>query len=257
MNKKRTLDKQNNSGTALVHGLSHDGRGIASIQNITTFIAGSLPKETVAYTIKHQTNRYHEAEATCIFNPSPERVLPACPHFGICGGCSLQHMSSDAQIHLKERTLLEQLQHFGRVIPEQVLNPLHADSYHYRRKARLGVKYVIKKNKVLVGFREKSSRYLADMTQCSILHKGISDHLLHLSQLIASLSIYQHIPQIEIAVGDVDIALVFRHLAPLSQEDINKFIHFGQQFHFHIYLHRLRITHLDKVPVSLKVPKFG
>lgn len=234
---KTILDKNEKMETALIKKLSHDGRGIASIKQITTFISNSLPNETVSYKITNRSSRYQEAEALQIINPSLERVTPLCPHFGVCGGCDLQHMNRDFQLKLKENTLLEQLKHFGQVIPKEIINPLYcSENYHYRRKARLGVKFVRKKNKVLVGFREKSSRYLADLTRCEVLHPKIGHILPQLNELISHLSNFASIPQIEVAMGDVECALIFRHLFPFSIEDKEKLIQFGQQYSFHIYL---------------------
>jgi len=222
--------------SAQIHTLSHDGRGIATIQNKTTFIKGALPSETVTYQVTQKHTHYNEAHVLNILNTSSERVTPPCSHFGVCGGCTLQHMSEEKQIELKQQTLLDQLKHFGKVTPATVLPPLQADTLGYRRKARLGVKFVIKKNKVLIGFREKSSRYLADLERCVVLHPAVGERLNELSQLIASLENYQSIAQIEVAIGDVDIALVFRHLENLTEEDKEKLIEFGKKYLIHIYL---------------------
>lgn len=236
MNKNVNIDKNKDPATALVHALSHDGRGIATIEKKTTFISGALPGETVTYRINQKRSTYNEAALVDVIHPSPERVTPPCQHFGVCGGCSLQHMSMDTQIQLKQQTLLDQLKHFGQVTPANILPPLSATSLGYRRKARLGAKFVIKKDKMLVGFREKSSNYLADLERCIVLHPEVGERLTDLSQLIRSMDLYQHIPQIEVAIGDSDVALVFRHLEPLSQTDKDKLINFGEKHHFHIYL---------------------
>lgn len=230
------LDSEKDMATATIHGLSHDGRGIATVNNKTTFIGGALPGESATYKITHKHSHYADAQALDILLPSPERVVPLCPHFGVCGGCSLQHMNTELQLKLKQQTLLDQLKHFGKVIPESILAPLHANIAGYRRKARLGVKFVIKKNKVLVGFREKSSRYLADLSQCSVLHPHVGQRLHELGLLIASLEQYRTIPQIEVAMGDHEAALIFRHLEALSDGDREKLIEFGKIYQFQIYL---------------------
>lgn len=219
-----------------IHALSHDGRGIAIIQNKTTFLAGGLPDETVTYKINQKKSTYMEGEVIDILKASPDRVTPPCPHFGICGGCSLQHMGITTQTKLKEQTLLEQLTHFGKVRPKALLAPLTASSLGYRRKARLGVRFVIKKDKLLIGFREKSSRYLADLSKCLVLHPKVGEKFPELAVLIRSLDCYQHIPQIEVAMGDDTVALVFRHMQPLTVDDTHKLIQFGEQHGFHIYL---------------------
>jgi len=230
------LDRQKELETADVHALSHDGRGIASIGNKTTFISGALPGETVSYQLTQKRSHYNEAELIQVLTPSPERITPPCQHFGTCGGCSLQHMSIQSQIALKQQTLLDQLKHFGQVTPETWLAPLSAHDIGYRRKARLGVKFVIKKDKLLVGFREKSSNYLADLEECKVLHPEVGQRFLKLRALITSLTLYRHIPQIEVAIGDTDVALVFRHLESISEADKEKLICFGKKHHFQIYL---------------------
>lgn len=236
MNKNVKLDKKINSLEASVFALSHDGRGIATVDNKTTFISGALPNETVTYKICQKRSTYQEAELIDVIIPSKERVTPPCEHFGLCGGCSLQHMSMQTQIALKQQTLLEQLKHFGQVVPQEILAPLSAAELGYRRKARLGVKYVIKKEKLVVGFREKSSNYLALLNQCAVLHPQVGLRLQELSALILSLETYQHIPQIEVAIGDTDVALVFRHLKELSAADCEKLAAYGAQTGFQIYL---------------------
>ncbi len=236
MNKRTKIDQRAQPDPASVHAFSHDGRGIATIQNKTTFLAGALPDETVTYRIHQKKTTYMEGEAIEIIKASPERVTPPCQHFGVCGGCSLQHMSVALQTQLKEKTLLEQLTHFGKVTPLTVLPPLQSSGTGYRRKARLGVKFVIKKDKLLVGFREKSSRYLADLSRCVVLHPEVGERLEILAELVRSLDAYQHLPQIEVAMGDTTVALVFRHMEPLSEGDREKLSHFGAQYDFHIYL---------------------
>ncbi|EKD54453.1 MAG: hypothetical protein ACD_60C00079G0006 [uncultured bacterium] len=219
-----------------IESLSHDGRGIAAIDGKTTFVDGALPEEEVLCQIYKKHRRYNEAKAVKIMTPSPLRITPECAHFGICGGCSMQHLEMDAQIKFKQDTLIEQLKHFGRVTPQYILPPITHLSSSYRRKARLGVRYVKKKEKLLIGFREKQSHYLADIEQCTILHKSVGENLIALRNLIAGLSEYEHIPQIEIAVSDETTALVFRHMRPLPEKDIAALCTFGQTHHFHIYL---------------------
>lgn len=219
-----------------IHGLSHDGRGIGILNNKTTFVSGALPDETVNFQITQKRSTYNEAQILKILSPSKDRVEPPCQHFGVCGGCSLQHMGDNLQLELKQKTLLEQLKHFGNVEPDAILAPLNDKSLGYRRKARLGVKFVIKKDKLLVGFREKSSRYLADLEKCLVLHPNVGERFAELSQLVRSLSIYQQVPQIEVAIGDTQTALVFRHMTDFNEEDIEKLIRFGREHDFHIYL---------------------
>jgi len=220
----------------IVESLSHDGRGVATLNGKTAFISGALAKETVVCKITKKHRRYNEAQTLEVITPAPERVIPACPHFGICGGCSMQHIEMTAQVQLKQQTLLEQLKHFGKVIPEHVLPPIVGNPWGYRRKARLGVRYVHKKQKLLVGFREKFSNYLAEINECLVLHPSVGTRLTQLSELIRGLSQYEHIPQIEVAVSDETTALVFRHMTELNENDISALIEFGKQYQFEIYL---------------------
>src|SRR3990167_8693714 len=236
MNKNVKLDKIEKSAVAKIHSFSHDGRGIATINNKTTFIPEALPDETVSLQITKHHRHYDEAMLLSIIESSSHRTAPPCQHFGVCCGCSLQHMDIESQIIFKQQTVIDQLNNLGHVPPAAILNPLHANSIAYRHKARLGEKFVIKKNKVLVGFREKSSRYLADIERCAVLHPSVGERLPALSKLIASLQQYQQIPQIEVAISDQETALVFRHLEILSSADKEKLIAFGQMYSFQIYL---------------------
>lgn len=236
MLKKENENTVKSTPTTTIHALSHDGRGIATVDSKTTFLNGGLPTEKVTYRINNKRATFNEGDALEIIEPSAERVTPPCEHANLCGGCSLQHMSPTLQIQLKQQTLLDQLKHFGHVTPEHLLAPLQANNTGYRRKARLGVRFVIKKNKLLVGFREKKSRYLADLSGCKVLHPTVGENFELLRTLITSLEAMQDIPQIEIAIGDQDTALVFRHMKPLSENDQQKLFNFGKAHHFHIYL---------------------
>lgn len=235
MQPKVQLDKKENKAID-VYALSHDGRGIATIEDKKTFVSGALPNEKVTCRITQKKSSFYEAQLLNVIQATSERATPPCQHFGVCGGCSLQHMSTALQLTFKQNTLLEQLKHFGKVAPNEILPPLQAETLGYRRKARLGVKFVIKKNKLLVGFREKSSRYLADLEKCVVLHPSVGERFAELSTLIASLSCYSEIAQIEVAIGDIDVALVFRHLVNLTEDDREKLIAFGKQYQFQIYL---------------------
>jgi 23S rRNA (uracil1939-C5)-methyltransferase len=219
-----------------IESLSHDGRGVTSINNKATFVSGALPQEKVRCKITKKHRRYNEAQTVEVLSPAHERTAPDCLHFGICGGCSMQHVTIEAQLQFKQQALLEQLKHFGKVTPEIILPPITGNPFGYRRKARLGVRYVIKKEKLLVGFREKFSNYLADIEQCTVLHPSVGTRLMELSQLIRGLSQYDQIAQIEVAVSDTETALIFRHMTPLTENDLAALSEFGQKNHFHIYL---------------------
>jgi len=204
---------------ARIESLSHEGRGIARIDGKTVFIEGALPGETVRFRYVSRHPRYDEGIAVEVLDSSDQRTGAGCPHFSVCGGCSLQHMSHSLQIQHKERVLLEQLEHMGEVQPSVVLPAIAGPLWGYRRKARLGVKYVAKKNRVLVGFREKRKPFIADLDACPVLHPAAGNLLSALKDLIGSLSIYNRIPQIEVAAGDKQTVLVIRHLDELSRED--------------------------------------
>lgn len=222
--------------TLTINDLAHDGRGIATLNGKTTFIEGGLAGETVQCSIYKKHSRYNEGIVTQVLAPSSQRAIPACKHFTICGGCSLQHLDAEQQVHLKQKILLEQLKHFGNVIPEDILPPISGKTLGYRRKARLGVRFVQKKGRVLIGFREKSSRFLADLEVCPVLHSSVGTKLTELSNLIASLSQFEHVPQIEVAASDQNTALVFRHLTDLPETDLEKIRGFAAIHGFHIYL---------------------
>ncbi|WP_197720795.1 TRAM domain-containing protein [Candidatus Rickettsiella viridis] len=217
-------------------GLSHEGRGIAHINGKTSFVQDALPGESVLVEITKKHRQYDEARTTAILKRSPDRVTPKCIHYGICGGCSLQHLNTDAQLKHKEKTLLEQLAHIAGTQPNILLPPLKGPSWGYRRRARLGVKYVAKKQAVLVGFREKNGRYLAQLKSCETLAPRIAQLISPLQQLISTLKAYQTIPQIEASLGDEDLALVFRHLTPLDSEDRTKLKAFAKEYQLQLYL---------------------
>jgi 23S rRNA (uracil1939-C5)-methyltransferase len=223
--------------TTTIQGLAHDGRGIAKGEQKTIFIAGGLPGEVVTYCITKKHRHYLEGKILSTDATSKMRTQPPCEHFNECGGCSLQHIQMSDQIQFKQQYLLDQLERMGKVKPRHLLPPLSAHPLGYRRKARLGVKWVHKKNKLLIGFREKSGRYLADLSHCLVLHPAVGEKFNVLSELIASLEAYQAIPQIEVAMGDQQVALVFRHLTPLSPQDESLLLQFGTTHQFDIYLH--------------------
>lgn len=221
---------------AQISKLSHDGRGICQIDGKTTFIDNALPGEIVKFRYSAAFGRYNEGIAEEIIVPSAERIQPKCKHFSICGGCSLQHMSATSQRQLKQQTLLEQFQHFGKTEIAEILPALTAEEWGYRRKARLSVRYVEKKQKVLVGFREKRSSFLADIDYCEVLHPDAAKLITPLKELILTLECYKDIPQIEVAVDQTHVALIFRHMQPLSAADEAKLIAFAKIQNIYLYL---------------------
>lgn len=200
--------------------LSSDGRGVVRTEGKTVFVADALSGERVAYRRRKRRRSFDEAELLEVLEPSPDRVEPRCPHFGQCGGCTLQHLAPAAQIAAKQHTLAEAFRRIGGgVEPERWLPPLTAQSWGYRRRARLACKQVAGKGRVLVGFRERNGRYVADIEVCPVLDARIGALLLPLSELIGGLSCPDQIPQIEVSAGDADVVLLLRHLAPLTDAD--------------------------------------
>ncbi len=208
---------------AQINDLSHDGRGVARVDGKATFVRGALPGETVEAQVFQRRRDFDEAETLSVLQASEHRVTPKCAHFGsdrtACGGCVLQHLDPAQQILAKQQTLLENLKRIGAVEPEQVLSPLTAVLWGYRRRARLGVKWVPAKDKVLVGFRERGGRYIADLHECHVLVPRVAEQLTALGELIKGLTVRERLPQIEVAAGDEVTVLLLRHLDPLTDED--------------------------------------
>lgn len=207
--------------------LSHDGRGVATHGEKKIFVHGALPGERVLARVTDRKRNYDEGETVEVIEPSPDRIEPRCPHFGQCGGCSLQHLDAQKQIESKQNTLIQNLERIGKVSPETVWDPITGPQWGYRRKARLSVRYVHKKERVLVGFRERYGRFVADMQECHVLDPRIASQLGALSELIYSMDARSTIPQIEIACGDEVCALIFRHLEPLCDSDLQKLREFA------------------------------
>ena len=208
-----------------VASLDQEGRGVARIDGKAVFVEGALPGERAVITTLKRKPNYEIARADRILRASPARVAPRCPHFGVCGGCSLQHFDAAAQVAAKQRALEDALWHLARVRAEVLLPPIHGPAWGYRHRARLSVRHVAKKGGVLVGFHEKKSSYVADMTSCAILPPKVSALLPRLRGLVGALSIRDRLPQIELAMGDGGgddapaCALVLRILAPLTPGD--------------------------------------
>ncbi len=247
---------------ALIESLSHDGRGVARIEGKTVFVWGGLPGEEVLFYFTRRRRTHDEGTVCEVLKPSPDRIPPRCPHFGVCGGCSLQHMRSEAQITLKQGVLMDALKRIGKVQPREVLPPLSAENpWGYRRKARLGVKYVAKKGKVLVGFRERGSAFVTDLSRCEVLNPRVGELITRLGLLIGELSVRDRIPQIEMSMGDEICVLVFRLLDPLSTDDKRKLDSFGRTHNVVIYLQEagpesVRPLRDEVVELSYRLPEF-
>ena len=201
-----------------ITAMSSEGRGIAHVDERTVFVDQALLGERVLFKYTRLTQKLAEGRAVEVLQASELRVQPKCEAFTMCGGCSLQHMSPPAQIELKQSMLLDQLKH-NNVVAEQVLPPLLGPEYGYRHKARLGVRYVHKKEKVLVGFRERNSSFITDTSRCEVLHPSVGEILDELAACINQMEAKRSIPQIEVAVGDNQTVLVFRHMEELLEAD--------------------------------------
>ncbi len=222
-----------------IGSLDQEGRGIARVDGKAVFVEGALPGEIVAITTLKRKPSYEIARADVILKANPARVEPRCPHFGICGGCSMQHFDASAQVAAKQRTLEDTLWHLGRVRPAQLLPPIHGPAWEYRHRARLSVRHVVKKGGVLIGFHERKSSYVADMTSCSVLPRRISDLLPKLRALIGTLTVRDRLPQIELAVGDEEVSahiLVLRLLEPLASADEAALVAFADAHGVQFYL---------------------
>ena len=213
-----------------------DGRGVADQDGKKVFIPYTVPGECVRYERRKKKKKFDEASLIKVLKASPDRVKPRCQYFSICGGCSSQHISAQAQIKFKQQSVLETLTRIGKVAPQKVYPPVVDKVWGYRRRARLAVKYVAKKNRALVGFREKNAPYVADMWNCEVLHPQIAKLIGPLSHLITALSIRAKIPQIECSVAENATALVFRVLEIPSEQDLEALAKFELQFSVRVYL---------------------
>lgn len=220
----------------LIESLDQEGRGIARRDGKAVFIEGALPGEIVTCSPYRRKPSYELATLGEVLKPSAQRVVPRCPHFGRCGGCSLQHLDARAQVAIKQRVLEDSLWHIGRVRPERILPAIYGRDWGYRHRARLAVRYVPKKGGALVGFHEKRSSYVADMDSCEVLPPRLSALLRPLRELVNALSIRSRLPQIEIAVSDEADVLVLRVLEPLLPPDVELLRRFGRAHGVRLFL---------------------
>ena len=223
--------------TVKIEKLSNDGRGIARIDGKITFIESALSNELVSFEYLRQKRDFDEGRLLSVIEASENRVEPKCPHYLVCGGCSLQHLDGAAQILEKQSWLIENLERNGGIKPDLILAPLVGELWNYRSKARLSVRYVMKKEKTLIGFREKiNPRYITEIEECPVLHKRVDKEIVNLRNMLDSFNAPMSIAQIEVAAGDDDVALIFRNLSPLSKHDEDKLKEFGKAANFRIFL---------------------
>ncbi len=257
-----------------IDGLSHDGRGVAIYGNgfgvddghaedkhgKKIFVSFALPGETALVKITNSRASFEEGDAIEITaNPNSERAVAPCPHFGVCGGCNLQHWQPDSQINFKQSVLAEMLLHQADIAPETWLAPVVADRLGYRTKARMGVRYVAKKETALVGFRERSSNFLAELNECHILDPRIGFEIENLKALISTLESRDKIAQLELAMGeyipelpdgDQPVALIVRNLEPLSDADITKLKDFFAARHWQLYLQSKGVDTIQRIALT-------
>jgi len=246
-----------------IESLDQEGRGIARTEGKVIFIEGALAGEVVSYSSFRKKPTFEQAQVTQIHKSSPLRVQPKCAHFGVCGGCSMQHLDAKAQVAVKQRILEDALWHIGKVKAETILRPIYGQAWGYRERARLSVKHVIKKGKTLVGFHERRSSFVADMQHCEILAPKIAALIAPLAELIGGLSIRDKVPQIEVGVGDHVDALVLRVLEPPTHADEVVLRAFADEHHIQFWLQSkgpetITPFHpLDAPALSYSLPEFG
>ena len=256
-----TSIKQENIVT--VESLDQEGRGVAHHEGKVIFIDGALTGERVTYSSYRKKPSFELAKVDKILKRSYMRVEPKCAHFDVCGGCSMQHLEARAQVAVKQRILEDNLQRIGKVKPERILPPIYGETWGYRQRARLSVRHVIKKGKTLVGFHEKSSRYVADMQHCEILPAKIARLLPLLGQMNESLSIRDQLPQIELAVGEHVDVLVLRIMQPMTAADEVIVKRFADEHQVQFWLQSkgpdtvVPFYPLDAPALSYSMPEFG
>ncbi|MAM89407.1 MAG: 23S rRNA (uracil(1939)-C(5))-methyltransferase RlmD [unclassified Hahellaceae] len=218
-----------------IESLSHEGRGVARLDGKTQFVDGALPGEVVMARRMRAHRTFDDCATIEVLEPSPDRIEPFCPHAKLCGGCSLQYMPQSLQLEHKQAVVLELFKHAGAEAPKVVAPPLRSAPSGYRSKARMGARYVFKKEETLVGFREQFSSFLADITQCPILVPAVGERITELRACLSQLSVRQAVPQVEVAAGENAVILIIRHLEPLTNADIELLEQFGRDHDFLMY----------------------
>jgi 23S rRNA (uracil1939-C5)-methyltransferase len=246
---------------ATVAALTHDGEGIVRGAGKAAFVAGALPGESVRFRRTRHHRQYDEAQLLEILEPSPTRVAPRCAHFGVCGGCALQHLAPEAQLEAKQTELRDNLERVGRVSPREWLPPLRGPVWNYRRRARLGSKFVTKKDRVVVGFRERLAPYVAEVRRCEVLAQPLDGLVEPLALLLNGLAVRQRIPQIEVAVADNVVALVLRVLEPPPAGDLEQLRAFAAAHSVRFYLQEggldtVRPLESEALPLYYALPRF-
>lgn len=246
--------------SAKITDLSYEGRGVAHVDGKTVFIDDALPGELVEWQRLKRGSNFDEGKLLRVIEPSPDRVEPRCAHFGMCGGCVLQHLSSEQQLQFKQKQLMDSLTRIGKVTPREILPPLQAGTWNYRRRARLAARWVPKRNLTMVGFRERSTAFITDIRRCEVLQPPLDQLIVPLSEMVTALSIRHRVPQIEVAVADNAVALVVRVLEPLTEADTEVLRRFGRQHSVQMFLQPGgydTIAPMDAVePLEYRLPAF-
>ncbi|MGH8252485.1 MAG: 23S rRNA (uracil(1939)-C(5))-methyltransferase RlmD [Steroidobacteraceae bacterium] len=246
--------------TGRVDSLNHAGEGVVR-GGKTAFVSGALPGETVTYIRRRRHRQHDEAELLEVTEPSDKRVAPRCAHFGVCGGCALQHLDSHAQLAIKEAQLRENLERVGRVSPREWLAPLTGPLWQYRRRARLGARFVHARGRSMVGFREHFSSHIAELARCEVLAPPVGELLAPLGELLTRLAIRERVPQIEVAVADNVVVLVLRVLDPPTAEDEALLVEFERAHGLRFFLQTggpdsVRPLHATPVTLEYALPEF-
>ncbi len=247
----------------IIESIDYEGRGIAHADGKVIFIEGALTGERVTYSSYRKKNNYEQAQVGLILKQSFMRVQPKCQNFGVCGGCSMQHLEARAQVAVKQRVLEDNLERIGKVKPETMLPPIFGQAWGYRQRARLSVRHVLKRGKTLVGFREKNGKYVADMRHCEILPPKIATLLSLLGELNESFTVRDILPQIEVAVGEHVDVLVLRILQALSPSDEAAIKQFADTHKVQFWTQTkgpetvIPFYPLDAPPLTYSLPEFG
>ncbi len=221
---------------ALIESLDREGRGVAHVGGKAVFVDDAVPGERVEYAAYRKKPAWEAAQIVRIEQEGAARIPPRCAFFGTCGGCSMQHIEERAQVAAKQRVLEDALWHLGRVRPETMLRPLYGLSWGYRHRARMSVRWVPKKSGSLVGFRERKSSFVTDMTSCEVLPAEVSDLIRPLRALVDSLDVQGRVPQIEVAVGEELVVLVLRVLATPEAADCERLKQFAERHAVQLWL---------------------
>lgn len=260
MNARARTRSERRIETAEITDLADDGRGVARVEGKIVFIDDALPGERVEWTRIKRGRNFDEGRLERVTEPAADRVEPRCAHFGVCGGCRLQHLSAPRQLEFKQRQLYDALTRIGKVTPAQMLPPLHGGVWNYRRRARLAARWVPKKERTVVGFRERSTNFITDVKRCEVLQSPVDTLVEPLSLLLSALSVRNRVPQIEVAVADNAIALVVRVLDELTAADRELLLKFASEHGVQLYVqpggYETIAPLTQTVPLEYRLPQF-